>query len=142
MYLTRLVYASKISDDFNNDDIHKIIRKAKNNNSELNITGYLCFNHNYFLQCLEGGRTSVNQIYHKIVKDPRHEDLTIIDYSEINQRIFHDWAMGLYIDSMDNRSLNLQFSKSDSFNPFELSGEGAILLLKHLANQKSLKENE
>ena len=140
MYLTRIIYASKVSETFNQDDIHKILTKAQLNNSELNITGFLCFDHNYFLQCLEGSRTSVNKIYHKIAQDSRHSELTIIEYSEVSQRIFHQWTMGLHFDSNENRELNLQFSKNDYFNPFELSSGGAVAFLKHLSNLKLEKK--
>lgn len=62
MFLVRLVYASQISDHFSADDIESILKKARKNNKKLNVTGLLCFNRKYFLQCLEGSRTNVNTI--------------------------------------------------------------------------------
>ncbi|MFT6154311.1 MAG: hypothetical protein ACJA1X_001663 [Bermanella sp.] len=57
MFLTRLVYASTISENFNCDDIEGILAVARKNNKQNNITGMLCFNRKYFLQCLKGSRT-------------------------------------------------------------------------------------
>ena len=70
MFLTRLVYTSKISDVFESSDIENILVTARRENERNNITGMLCFNRKYFLQCLEGSREDVNQTYHRILNDP------------------------------------------------------------------------
>lgn len=71
MFLTRLVYASTISESFTPDDIESILIAARKNNIKTNVTGILCFNRKYFLQCLEGSRTAVNKTYHHILNDPK-----------------------------------------------------------------------
>ncbi|MEK0272692.1 BLUF domain-containing protein, partial [Vibrio vulnificus] len=61
---------------------------------KLGITGILFFNSQHFLQCLEGERNTVNQVYRSIINDSRHHNVVILDYSEIDSRDFHDWTMG------------------------------------------------
>lgn len=46
MFLTRLVYASSISDKFSCDDVEHILAEAREHNKENNVTGMLCFDSN------------------------------------------------------------------------------------------------
>lgn len=41
MFLTRLVYASTVSDGFNPDSIEQILASARRNNGKCNVTGML-----------------------------------------------------------------------------------------------------
>ncbi|MGB1801392.1 MAG: BLUF domain-containing protein, partial [Gammaproteobacteria bacterium] len=94
MFLTRLIYTSTISELFSPDDIPAILDTARNNNQRANVTGLLCFNSKYFLQCLEGSREEVNKIYHLIINDDRHRLVTLLYYGEISVREFGKWSMG------------------------------------------------
>jgi hypothetical protein len=60
--LVRLVYASTLNKKTDPSELKKILDVATTNNVEENITGILVFGDDYFLQCLEGGRGSVNFI--------------------------------------------------------------------------------
>lgn len=135
MFLARLIYASKVNDNVNLEEVEKIITTAQKNNTELGVTGILIYNNQYFLQALEGGRNEVNQIYHKILNDKRHSDPTIIDYREIAERTFSDWSMKLYLDTKSKKNLNLKYSSQDTFDPFNLSAESALLCLKEITEQ-------
>jgi hypothetical protein len=132
MFLVRLVYASQISDHFSADDIESILRKARKNNKELNVTGLLCFNRKYFLQCLEGSRTNVNTIYHRILNDPKHNNIVMLDYKEIITREFDQWEMGYMPESSLTAPLNLKFSGTPEFEPYDMSGESAHQLMLQL----------
>lgn len=133
MYLTRLIYASKVSDKFKIDEIGKILEVAKINNAQINVTGALIYNHKYFLQVLEGGRENVNKIYHKILKDPRHSDPIILSYENINSRLFENWNMKIFLENSLNRSINLKYSSGDKFDPLNLSGVSAVKLLEEVS---------
>jgi hypothetical protein len=78
MYLVSLIYASIPEEGFSKEDIEDILTKSKKNNERDDITGMLCFNHNYFLQCLEGSRESVNRTYSRICNDNRHKEMVIL----------------------------------------------------------------
>lgn len=125
MYLVRLVYASSMGELFNPDDIEHILESARRNNQRAAVTGLLCFSRRYFLQCLEGSRARVNQTYHRILNDPRHQDIVILDYQEIVGREFDSWAMGYTPESSLTAPINLKFSGAKQFNPYEMSGESA-----------------
>ncbi|WP_448564029.1 BLUF domain-containing protein [Thalassotalea ganghwensis] len=129
MYLVRLIYASKTQEDFGPQNIENIIDKARVYNHQHDITGILCFSNKYFLQCLEGSRTSVNNLYHKILNDDRHKEALMLEYTEISERDFGQWEMGYVPDSSLTKKLNLRFSGNSIFDPFKMSGDSAHKLL-------------
>ena len=125
MFLVRLVYASRVSGNFKQGDIESILAAARRNNSKSCVTGLLCFNQEFFLQCLEGSRSQVNKTYHNILNDPRHSDIVMLDYKEINQRDFSEWHMGYVPTSSLTHDINTRFSGTEHFDPYEMSGESA-----------------
>ncbi|WP_415905490.1 BLUF domain-containing protein [Neptuniibacter sp. QD48_55] len=129
MFLTRLVYTSTIADNFSPQDIEAIIEIARKNNRKHNVTGMLCFNRKYFLQCLEGSRTQVNKIYYNILNDPRHSNIIMLDYKEISTREFCEWSMGYVPESSLTAPINLKFSGTPEFDPYKMSGESAFQML-------------
>ncbi|WCP66018.1 BLUF domain-containing protein [Vibrio tubiashii] len=132
MFLTRLIYASKISDGFNLDTVETIVQSARENNQPLNVTGLLCFDRHFFLQCLEGSRTNVNHIYQRILNDKRHSDIIMLDYREISAREFSSWSMGYIPSTSLTAPINLRYSGDSEFNPYEMSGESAYRLMLEL----------
>lgn len=136
MYFIRLIYASKISSSFEKHDIEDILNKSKQNNKLVNVTGALIYNNSYFLQCLEGSRIQVNQLYHKILLDKRHCEPSILNYQEISQRDFHQWHMAYIPSSKISGDLILKFSGQHKLNPYSMSGESCYLLMKEMQNLK------
>ena len=60
MPLVRLIYASKKTDEWNESEIESLSKTSQERNHRHLVTGCLCFNRNYFMQCLEGQRSHVN----------------------------------------------------------------------------------
>ncbi len=139
MYLVRLVYVSAISEDFEPDDLNQILESAKKHNRKNHVTGLLGFNRKIFLQCLEGSRARVNETYHRILKDPRHDKIIMLDYKEIVEREFDDWSMGFIPESSMTSMVNLRFSGDDTFNPYDMSGESAHRLMVALKDSVPLQ---
>ena len=48
------------------DDLKGILAASQRNNQRVGITGALCLSSGIFLQQLEGDRTAVNTLYHRI----------------------------------------------------------------------------
>ena len=125
MFLTRIIYTSTATQEFKPNDIDDILTIASNNNTKIDITGMLCFSRNYFLQCLEGSRSCVNEMYHKILNDKRHSNIVLLEYNEISEREFSQWSMAYLPESSLTSPINLKFSESSQFNPYKMSGESA-----------------
>ena len=123
MFLVRLVYVSEVTKGFGGDDIKQILEAARIKNGEMGVTGMLCFHRNYFLQCLEGGRTEVNNVYQRILKDDRHSNILLVDYQEIEEREFTDRTMGYMPESSLTSKINMQFSGTPEFSPYQMAGE-------------------
>ncbi|RSD31661.1 BLUF domain-containing protein [Vibrio pectenicida] len=132
MFLVKLVYTSSISEGVTESDIQHILDTARKNNVATDVTGVLLFNRNYFLQCLEGSRTQVSKVYHQIINDNRHDNIVLLDYSEISEREFADWSMGYIPEMATTRPLTLKYSGSSSFEPYKMSGSSAHKLLSSL----------
>lgn len=58
--------------------VKDILQISARNNQAAGITGALCLSNGIFLQQLEGDRTAVNALYHRILKDSRRKDPAIL----------------------------------------------------------------
>ncbi len=74
--------------------LRDIVKTSVANNARQDITGYLLFDGDHFLQILEGPDQAVRETYERIVKDPRHRDVEIMSESTVPERAFGAWAMG------------------------------------------------
>jgi len=119
--MIQLTYASRTSKTLVPDDLKSILAASQRNNSRVGVTGALCLTNGIFLQQLEGDRTAVNLLYHRILLDPRHRDPAILDFSEITCRKFTQWSMGSLSSLESNRSIYLKYSRSASFDPYTMS---------------------
>ncbi len=76
--LIQLTSASRSGAILGPGDVKDILLISARNNQAAGITGALCLSNGIFLQQLEGGRTAVNALYHRILKDSRHKDPAIL----------------------------------------------------------------
>ena len=119
--LIQLTYASRTSKILTPDDFKSILIASQRNNTRMGVTGALCMTNGIFLQQLEGDRIAVNQLYHRILLDPRHRDPAILDFTEIASRKFTQWSMGSLSSLESNRAIYLKHSRSASFDPYTMS---------------------
>ncbi|MEO7105464.1 MAG: BLUF domain-containing protein [Rhodoferax sp.] len=119
--LVQLTYASKTATILGPGDVKDILQSSARNNQSAGVTGALCLSNGIFLQQLEGDRTAVNALYHRILKDPRHKDPSVLDLSEIAVRQFGSWSMGLIAATQENRQLFLKYSSTADFDPYKMS---------------------
>jgi hypothetical protein len=132
MYLSRIIYASRKLNGLAPDELENILHSSEKHNPSQGITGVLCFNRNYFLQLLEGHRDSINHAYTRIASDPRHKDVTLLDYCLIDRREFENWAMAYVPEAGLTAELLLRHGVSTDFNPFEMSPASVLGLLRDL----------
>ena len=138
--LVRLLYASRTTSPVDEALIASILEHSRKYNLEHGITGLLCTATpgNVFLQLLEGGRAAVNTLYGNIVRDPRHTDITLLDYAEVSERRFSSWRMGRVNLNRVNQGTILRFSESVVFDPFSMSGQTALALLEELTSTAAI----
>ena len=119
--LIQLTYASCTSAAMGPDDLKSILASSQRNNMRAGVTGALFLSNGIFLQQLEGDRTAVNELYHRILLDPRHHDPAILDFSEIASRKFGQWSMGSLAVKESNRAIYLKYSRAANFDPYTMS---------------------
>lgn len=137
--LVRLIYASRSTQPADDTLIRSILDQSDRRNVEAGITGVLCVCHgNIFMQALEGGRDEVNRLYAKLVRDPRHTDVTLLDYAEISERRFASWRMGRVDLDKLNLGVVLKYSEKPRLDPFQISGRVALALLEELMNTAAI----
>ncbi|MGV6826790.1 MAG: BLUF domain-containing protein [bacterium] len=101
MRLCKLIYKSEATSEVvSNETISSLLEFAKSANAENDITGALVLSGRDFLQYLEGPPAQVNQLYARILKDPRHQNVQLVSYDLTCGRRFQDWDMRL-IDLFD-----------------------------------------
>ena len=118
--LVQLTYASRTAGILGASDVKDILAASKRNNTPIGVTGALCLNNGIFLQQLEGDKVEVNALYHRILRDERHRDPAILDFSEITHRRFGGWSMGLLSSVEENRQVFLKYSVSREFDPYAM----------------------
>lgn len=91
----QLAYTSTATDSMEEDDLQKILRKARSKNENLDITGLLLHAHGYFLQVLEGPESKVRDLYATIREDSRHTHVETLHSTQVAERTFPEWKMGL-----------------------------------------------
>lgn len=135
--LVRLLYASR-APGLTPDAIDDILARSRAHNPALGITGILCHGGEVFMQVLEGGRTAVNDLYAQIVRDPRHQQVTLLHYEEISERRFSGWTMGQVNLGRLNPSVVLKYSERPELDPFATSGAASMALLLELMATASI----
>ncbi|MDD0838710.1 BLUF domain-containing protein [Curvibacter sp. HBC61] len=133
--LIRLTYASRVKDSLGPADVKDIVRASKRNNARLGITGTLLLVDGIFLQCLEGGLLPVNTLYHRILLDPRHQQPALLNFAEIDRRLFGGWHMGLVPATADNLALLMAYSPSAQFDPYAMRPRALDALLEELVSR-------
>jgi hypothetical protein len=132
--LVRLVYASRAAGAIDDALVKAICETASSRNAGQGITGVLCtqLGQDVFVQVLEGSRADVNALYGSIVRDPRHRDVTLLSYEEIEERHFASWRMGMVDLKRIHLGTILRYSERAVLEPFAMSGKAALSMIQEL----------
>lgn len=88
-----LVYTSVSTDKILSEQVDNILQRSQKNNSKNEITGVLICNGGHYMQCLEGTKDNVINLFEKIKKDKRHSDVKTLFEGHTAERVFGDWSM-------------------------------------------------
>ena len=98
--LVRILYASRAVGPQTSTVTASILAVAQEHNRRNGITGILCQGQGLYLQVIEGERSAINQLYARIQRDRRHNDVEMLSFAEIADRRFPDWSMA-HVDLSD-----------------------------------------
>lgn len=94
--LVELSYVSKATQDMGLSSLVHLFDVSHKWNQDHELTGVLFYENGHFSQILEGKRKDVQFLWEKIQQDYRHKILHRIEYDEIDQRLFPNWALRFY----------------------------------------------
>jgi Sensors of blue-light using FAD len=137
MNLTRIIYYSERNASAALD-LRQLLTTCHTNNGRDGLTGFLHFNGFYFLQVLEGSRAAVSACYHRIAADPRHSNIVLISCSDVRERLFPSWSMGLH-EGMNERTkeIFLRYFATNKVDPEIISGDSLLDVLQDIATELS-----
>jgi len=85
------------------DDVRNILIEARAFNRGVGIGGALLFNGTHFAQVLEGDRDAVLGLMNRILRDPRHSHVTLVEQGWVPERVFPHWVMAFADDTAHHR---------------------------------------
>lgn len=129
--LVRLLYASRAV-DASAPAIDAILAQSRAHNTACGVTGILCYGAGVFLQAIEGGREAVSELFGHIQKDPRHKDVVLLHFEEIESRRFGGWTMGQVNLTKVHAATLLRYSERPVLDPYAVSGKVSLALLEDL----------
>lgn len=120
MNLIRLTYASRLKNPLSHATLENIMKVSRRNNKKLGVTGALCSSPRGFLQILEGHPDPVNELFRRIVQDPRHSNVTLLEYTKVPCREFENWSMAYVRTDELAAALLHKYSEHKLFDPFKM----------------------
>jgi hypothetical protein len=136
--LVEYIYASAATQEFSGDDLIHLLRLARTNNTQLDITGMLLHHDGSFIQVLEGPEEAVRTLFETISRDERHANILLLSKRAIEERSFGNWGMGFVCTSC------LGMKDLEGFSDLLLSQATALEMEHHAdrAHQVLLKFRE
>ena len=137
MSLSQLVYLSVEADSFSKNDLEQLLIGARKFNSTHDISGFLVYLDGMFLQCLEGDKKAINDLYEHIKCDFRHKECQLVFEKAIDERVFADWSMGFTHASKDDLEKYGFKSVSDFVTQNEGKTHPALLFMSSVINSSN-----
>lgn len=88
-----LLYESQATAAFGPDDLFSIVEHSARNNARDELTGFLLYGNNRFLQYVEGEAAALDRLVDRLERDRRHSSIRIFHRCQIAQRAFPRWRM-------------------------------------------------
>lgn len=92
MTMQQLIYASRPF-GYDTATLAGILSTARVRNAQNDITGALICRSDIYLQLLEGPTGKVEDTYERILTDDRHVEMRVLVRSQVEDRLFPEWAM-------------------------------------------------
>lgn len=133
MSLYRLVYysANRISTEFATfqREVEQILARSRRNNDLVGLTGALMFSAGHFGQVLEGSQAAIEATFERIQQDPRHGEVSLLEFAAVSERSFNNWAMA-YVGRKAGASDT--FPTTNVFDPEKITGDALYSKLRSM----------
>ena len=94
--LDQILYCSLMAQPMTKEEIEHLAQTAASLNRMDHITGLLMYADGVFVQLIEGPRQAVNQLWARLLRDPRHKGVVQLYHrKEVESRVCEGWDMKL-----------------------------------------------
>ena len=142
MGMIRVAYFSRNRLDCFNapmaDRVAEILATSIANNRRDGITGALVYDDKWFAQVLEGGERAVTNAFERILRDRRHNDVTLVALSPVSERRFATSPMACIVHGRDNSDLFRHYGESERFDPSLMTADRLTQLVEALVDRSLL----
>ncbi len=116
--------------------VKDILSVAVPTNGSLDLTGYLMFDKDWFVQVLEGEDAAVMALYSKLLRDKRHRDVALKHKRKIVTREFGGWSMGAVLKSVETSEVLLTHGIGASLDPIKMSHDQIVMVARDLSRRQ------
>lgn len=130
--LHELLYVSVETHPHIKEDLVSLLKKFREKNTRLGITGILLYYKKHFFQVLEGEKNIIFELFKTIREDERHSSVILFWDKPIEERGFKDWTMAfINLNEVDK-------SKLTGFSEFLNKGFTSEITERHLTAAREL----
>lgn len=133
--MIRLLYISSAAKPMSDEELLELLQECRRNNHKEGITGMLLYYCETFIQVLEGKEEDIEALFKTLKKDPRHNNVTVLEKKRITERKFPEWSMGFKqisdADLQDIQGLNSFFANEIQADYFIHEQNIVALLMQH-----------
>jgi len=131
--MKQLIYASHAKPNITVETVNELVAYSKETNRVLGVTGFLIFNNQFFLQCLEGEAEAIEAQMYKIKEDTRHTNIKVLGSKRIIRKTFDSLAMGFINNENTLKEIITRDTNKDTFNPHHFTYDEALHVLLSLS---------
>jgi hypothetical protein len=136
MQLVRLLYFSRnrIADLGSPIEgrLEELMATCRTDNGRDGVTGVLVHDENWFVQVLEGVDGLVSRTFERILRDPRHCDVTLVAMRPVTARRFGAAPMAGIAWGKDNADIFRHYAEGPRFDPRLMSADRLADLVEAL----------
>lgn len=134
--LIRIIYVSRASSPLPLE-LGDILAVSRKNNPLIGVSGAMCLLNGTYLQFLEGEDVTVDALYQKIAKDPRHTHINVLVREQIVQREYPKWSMALLTWNEETKSLFSLYNPTVAHDLYAVDPASVGELLRAWAGSKN-----
>lgn len=114
-------------------EIESLLNVSRQRNALAGISGALLFNRGRFAQILEGPHDALRATYVRIAGDPRHTDLSVLQFESVGARGFGHWSMAYIGNDNLTSAAFADIRRVSDFETARVTGEALYAsLFEHL----------
>ena len=91
--MIRIVYVSAARRLMSESELDGLLADSRVRNGQREVTGMLLYKDGSFMQAIEGAEETIETLFDRIARDPRHGSVRRLTSETIEQRMFGDWTM-------------------------------------------------